>query len=283
MENNHLQVKVFQPNNQTKGFFSMVREMFKDLFDSAELAKRIFIRDTKAEYRQSLLGILWAFITPFFNALVWIFLSASGAVTVSDTGIPYPLFVFLGTLLWAIFTESVNMPLAQTSSAKGLISKINFPKEAILLAGFYKLLFSTSIKLVIIIAATIVFGYYPTFQLFTFFIILLIVMGFGISLGLLITPIGMLYKDIGRGIPILLSLFMYISPVVYKNARFGALQEFLNWNPMTPLLNSCRNVLTGGAIENHLYILFIVGATLIVSFIGWIFYRVSIPIIVERM
>lgn len=277
------QVKIYEATNQNKTFSSVIAEMFKDLFSSAGLAKRLFIRDKNAEYRQSIFGILWALITPLANAMIWVFLSMSGAVNVSGTGIPYPLYVFLGTMLWSVFSESVTMTLTQTNASKALISKINFPKEAILLSGFYKTLFNTAIKFLIILGLLIFFGYYPDFQYLLFLGMLVLLILFGMSLGLLITPIGMLYTDIGKVIPMILSFLMYLTPVVYQKTKIPALQNIIDSNPMTPLINTCRNLLTDGSIENPIYLLIILLVTILILFIGWLFYRISIPIIVERM
>lgn len=278
------QIHIYESNdNKRKSGFSLFSEMFKDLFDSTELAKRLFIRDKKAEYRQSLLGILWAFITPLTNALVWIFLSASGAVNVEGTGIPYPLFVFMGTILWSIFSESLSMPLTQTTASKALISKINFPKEAILISGFYKVLFNTAIKIGIITLALVVFKIELSYYYFYFLAMVVFLICFGICFGLALAPIGMLYKDIERALPIALSLFMYLTPVVYKESKVKSLQGLLDINPLTPMINSARNLATGGWFENPSYLLGIFVFSLLIGFIGWIFYRVSIPIIVERM
>lgn len=277
------EIKIYEAASQNKTFTKVIGEMFKDLISSAGLAKRLFIRDKNAEYRQSIFGILWALITPLANALIWVFLSVSGAVNVSGGGIPYPLYVFLGTMLWSVFSESVSMPLTQTNAAKALISKINFPKEAILVAGFYKTLFNTGIKILIMLGVLMFFGFYPDYQYLFFLVMLVLLILFGISLGLIITPIGMLYTDIGRVIPVVLPFLMYLTPVVYKTTKIPALQKVIDANPMTPLINTCRNMLTDGSFENPTYLFVILIVTILMLFIGWLFYRISIPIVVERM
>ncbi len=269
--------------NQKTGFISEIKQMFFDLNISRELGKRLFIRDLKAEYRQSLLGVVWAFITPLINALVWIFLSATGAINITSDTLPYPLFVFIGTMLWSVFSDSINLPLTVTNSSKALISKINFPKEAILLAGFYKLSFNTSIKIIIMAAAILIFGINPGFNFALGLLMILFIIFFGMSVGLLLAPIGMLYKDIGRALPLILSFLMFTTPVVYQKMKIEALNNIVNYNPLTPLLNSTRNLLTGFPIEQPLYLFAIFIVSCIIGLVGWIFYRVSIPIIVERM
>jgi lipopolysaccharide transport system permease protein len=63
--------------------------MFRDLLAGRELAWRLTIRDISAQYRQTALGLIWAFILPLAHTITWIFLNSSGIVKVSDTGIPY--------------------------------------------------------------------------------------------------------------------------------------------------------------------------------------------------
>lgn len=257
--------------------------MFKDFKTSGELARRLFIRDTKAEYRQSILGILWAFITPLMNALVWIFLSVSGAVNITTTDLPYPVFVFIGTMLWSIFSDSIFSPLTATNSAKSLISKINFPREAILRTGFYKTVFNSSIKILIIALALVVFQINPGINILFGLLMILFIIFVGYSIGLLLTPFGMLYKDIGKIIPMALSFAMYTTPVVYQDVKISYLRDLVSLNPLTPIINTTRNLLTGGAWDQPFYLLAIFVASCLLMLIGWIFYRISIPIIVERM
>lgn len=276
-------IQVYEPSNRNKSLGKIFKEMFSDLFKSGDLAWQLFKRDKKAEYSQSLFGILWAFFTPLATTLVWIFLSSSGAVKIEGTHIPYPVFVFLGTMIWSIFTESLMTPLGQTQNAKGILSKVNFPKEAILLSGFYKNLFNIGIKIILIIIVLLLFKVKVDSGVFIFPIILFLLMFFGYSFGLLITPIGMLYKDISRGVPMILSFLMYLSPVVYKGGLTGNMSKLIDLNPLTPLINSCRNLLTAMPIDNPTYLIGIFFVSLFLFFLGWMFYRVSIPIIVERM
>lgn len=277
-----LKITTYSSKRKT-GFIAEIKAMLTDFLDSRELAKRLFIRDKKAEYRQSLLGVMWAFITPLINALVWIFLSMSGAVKIETDQLPYPLFVFIGSMLWSIFSESINSPLVSTNGAKALISKINFPKEAILLSGFYKVVFNTVIKIVIIGLALLVFHINPGVNVLLGLAMVLFLIFVGNAIGLLLTPIGMLYKDVGRGIPLFLSFAMYTTPVVYQEMKNPFLAKLVNINPLTPIINSARNLLTGYGWDQPMYLLLIFVVSVIALLIGWIFYRVSIPIIVERM
>jgi lipopolysaccharide transport system permease protein len=104
-------VTIYTPDSLLTNPLKLVREMFRDLVSSRELAWRLTVRDLSAQYRQTFLGFLWAIILPLANTLVWIFLSRSGVVNVSETALPYPVYVFTGTMLWAILMDALNAPL----------------------------------------------------------------------------------------------------------------------------------------------------------------------------
>ena len=175
----------------------MLRDIFHDLADGRELAWRQMVRDINAQYRQAYLGILWAFILPLANTLVWIFLSKAGVVNISTTSVPYPLYVFIGTMLWAILMESINSPLQQVNTAKSMLAKLNFPREALILSGIYQTLFNASIKVALMLVMLIPYGINPGWSVLLFPIGIFSLVLVGTALGMLITPLGMLYSDIG--------------------------------------------------------------------------------------
>lgn len=277
-----LKTTVYQKENNTK-IVRLLKESLSDMYNSRFLAKQLAIRDIKAQYRQSYLGILWAFITPLTTALVWVILSKSGTVKLIDTGVPYPVYVFSGTLLWSIITESINGPLNNTNAARGILSKINFPKEALILSGVYKLISSSVIKLGLLLFFLIIYrvGFHPTILLFPFAFLGIIFVG--TTIGLFITPLGMLYNDIGKIISLGLGFLMYTTPVIYAIPKAGLLKTLMEINPLTPLVLIARNLLVGHDMNYLIYYIIVIGICIPLFFIGLIFYRISIPTIVERM
>ena len=278
-----MQIRVYKSDSSGVRFKNLISDMFSDLKQSRDLAWRLTVRDFKGQYRQSLLGVFWAFITPLMSALVWIFLNASGAVKISDSGIPYPAYVLTGTMLWSILSESISMPLKQTTAFKGVMSKINFPKEALLLSGIYKILGNSLIKFVLMISVILIFGVSPSYLLLLTPFLILGLIFFGYSLGLLFTPLGMLYNDIGRLIPMAMQLLMYLSPVVYSlNQKSGFFAKVIEMNPTTWLIVTVRESMTTGSLSYSFNFEMLMLITIIVLIVAWMFYRFSIPIIVER-
>ncbi len=276
-----LETRIYQRENKL-GVLKHLKESFKDIHSSRFLARQLAERDIKAQYRQSYLGIIWAFITPLATAAVWIFLTLSGTIQVTETGIPYPLFVFSGTLIWSIITEAINSPSQSTMGARGIMNKINFPKEALILAGLYKLLFNSSIKILLLIVFIFLFGigFHWSLLLLPFGIIGLLL--FGTTIGLFITPISMLYNDVAKIISMGLTFVMYITPVVYIIPSNGLMREIMQLNPLTPIILTTRDLLTGSTPDFLTYYLLVLAFCIPLFFLGLVFYRISIPIIVER-
>lgn len=261
----------------------MIREMLVDLWRSLELARQLALRDIRAQYRQAALGLLWAFILPLAHTLTWIFLSGSGIVTVKETALPYPAYVFAGTMLWAIFMDAVNAPLQQTNAARAMLAKINFPKEALVVSGIYQTLFNATIKIALLLAALIALGVFPSRSLVWFPLGIFSLILTGTAFGLLITPVGMLYTDVGKSLPLLMQFLMYLTPVVFPMPAGDLAAVLYKLNPLTPLIMTSRDWLTGFSPQFLSGFLLINGMALVLLFIVWVIYRAAMPILIERM
>jgi len=274
---------IYTPDSSMRHPYRMMAEMVRDLVEGRELALQLAIRDIRAQYRQAALGLLWAFILPVANTITWIFLSGSGIVTVKETVLPYPAYVLAGTMIWAIFMDAVNAPLQQTIAAKQMLAKINFSREALIVSGIYQTLFNGAIKIVLLLAALMILGINPSWSLifFPFGIISLILAG--TAIGLLITPVGMLYTDIGKSLPMLMQFLMYLTPVVFPVPTGKWSASLFNLNPLTPLILNTRNWLTGCPSEYLAYFWVVNALVLVLLLAVWIVYRVAMPILIERI
>lgn len=276
-----METRVYQKEN-TSSFLTILRESFSDIYKSRFLSRQLAERDIKAQYRQSYLGIIWAFITPLATAAVWVMLNLSGTVKLTDTGIPYPVYAFSGTLLWSILVEAINSPTVSTNSSRGLLSKINFPKEALIIAGIYKLLFNSMVKIILLVVFVFLFGLGFHWSLLLLPLGILGMLLFGTMIGLFITPLGLLYKDIGKISSFGLSFLMYVTPVVYAIPEDGIMKTIMEINPLTPLILTTRDFITGAEPEFLPYFITIILVCIPVFFVSLILYRISIPVIVER-
>ena len=278
-----LKTTIYSPDSSLANPFVMVRAMLGDLWAGRELAWRLTVRDISAQYRQTFLGILWALILPLANTAVWLFLNGSGIVSVQETAIPYPVYVFAGTMLWAIFMDSINAPMGETNAARAMLAKLNFPREALLLSGIYKTLFNAIIKIGLMLCVLPFFEVNPGWGLLYFPLGVLSLVLVGTAIGLFITPVGMLYTDVGRALPLVMQFLMYATPVVFPMPQTGLVAKLFALNPLTPLILTTREWLTGGSPEFLVYFLVVNLAAVGVLMASWIGFRLSMPILIERM
>ncbi len=278
-----LKKTIYTPDSSLASPGKMLREMFTDLVAARELAWRLAVRDIQAQYRQAFLGILWAFILPLANTFAWIFLNSSGVVKIADTALPYPVYVFTGTMLWAIFMDALNAPLQQANAAKAMLAKLNFPREALIVSGIYQTLFNASIKIVLLFGALLFMGIKPGFSLLLFPLGIVSLILVGTALGLLITPVGMLYTDIGRALPLLMQFLMYVTPVVFPMPEEGLASVLFSFNPLTPIILTTRDWLTGVLPEYLGYFVVVNIVAVVLLLVVWVVCRLAMPILIERM
>lgn len=278
-----MEVKIYTPGSVLRNPKAMMVDMMHDLIASRGLGWQLAIRDIRAQYRQAALGFLWAFILPLANTAVWLFIQSTGIVTLQATTLPYPVYVFTGTILWAIFMDALNAPLQQTTSAKPMLAKINFPHEALVLSGIYQTLFNGGIKIAVLMVALLFLGVNPSWQILFFPLAVLSLILAGTALGLVLVPVGMLYTDIGKGLPLLMQFLMYLTPVVFPMPSSGLAATLFHINPITPIILTARDLLTGFSLEFLSSFICVNAGMLALIVIMWVVYRAAMPILIERM
>jgi lipopolysaccharide transport system permease protein len=276
-------ITIYTPDSFLTNPLKLAREMLHDLAASRELAWRLTVRDLSAQYRQTFLGFIWAVILPLANTLVWIFLSRSGVVNVSDTALPYPVYVFTGTMLWAILMDALNAPLQMVTASKSMLAKINFPREALVVAGIYQTLVNALIKVALLLVVLVAMGIHPGWSILLLPIGILSLILVGTVIGLALTPIGLLYTDVGKAIPLLMQFLMYLTPVVFAMPKEGLSATIFRLNPLTPLILATRDWLTGLTPEYLGYFVAVNVAAMLLSLMFWVVFRLAMPILIERM
>jgi lipopolysaccharide transport system permease protein len=279
----HPEVRRYTSKRELGNPVEMLQGMFADLAASRELAWRLFLRDINAQYRQSYLGYVWAFLPPLVSSLTFVLLTSLGFFKTGETGIPYSAFAMIGTMLWQVFADSIAMPLASFNQAKSMLSKINFPRESILLAGMMMVICNFFIRLGLLVLIMAYFRIVPTTTILLFPVTILALLTAGMALGLALVPLGSLFGDVNRALPMITSFWMLLTPVVYPPKTTGLAGILSSWNPASPLITSARETLTGLPVT-HLGAMFLIfGASLIVLFVSWVGFRVAMPHLIARM
>jgi lipopolysaccharide transport system permease protein len=277
-------IVVYQPESQLKNPIQLFKEMGRDLLGSRELAWRLLVRDISAEYRQSFLGFVWAFLPPVVTAIGFAVAKSTNVINIGATDLPYPAYVMFSTAIWQIFVEALTGPIQAVNTGKPMLTKINFPHEALILAKLGQVFFNFGIKLILIIGLFIFFKISISWTIILAPVALIHLVMLGTFIGLALAPLGALYQDFLRGLILLTGLWMFLTPVVYPvPGGSGIFSNLVKWNPVTPLLVTTRELATTGIVSDP-YHFWLVS---IISFVGlllaWVVYRLSIPFVIERI
>ncbi|MFC1851339.1 ABC transporter permease [candidate division CSSED10-310 bacterium] len=273
----------YTPGSKINQPLLLFREMWQDLKASRELAWRLFVRDISAQYRQTLLGYFWAIFPPLVTSAVFILLNSSRVLNIEGLTVPYPIYVLMGTVFWQIFVDALNTPLRVINEAKAMLAKINMPKEALIISGIGRVLFSFGIKFILLVVVFIIYRVDVNWTVIFVPIPLLGLLLLGTMLGVLLIPIGVLYKDIDSALLIATSGLIFLTPVAYPPTVGGLLGKIMMVNPVTPLLLTAKELVLNGFPENLIPFVIVFSVTVIFLFLGWIIYRLALPIIIERI
>jgi lipopolysaccharide transport system permease protein len=202
---------------------------------------------------------------------------------IQATGIPYPAFVLVNVTLWQGFVDSLLSPLYQMEMARSMLTKVSFPREALILAGLVEVMFTFAIRLSLLLLGLLWFGVpmHPTILLAPFAILMLVLLG--TTLGLLFLPVGLLYEDVHRGLVIACTLWLFVTPVVYPPPTDWPFVLITYANPVTPLLVTGRELLTTGLVSQPMGFAFVGAMTLLAGAAGWVLYRLAIPHLIARI
>ena len=278
-----LQERVYSPEPLLQHPWKMLKAIAADVWAGRELAWRLFMRDLKAQYRQTFLGYVWAFLPPLVASATFIFLQSQGITRIEVTGIAYAAFAMMGTLLWQVFVDSMQSPLQSFGAAKSMLVKINFPREAVLVGGLYMVTFNLFIRLLLVIAV-MVWWQVPVDQTVLFFpVAMAALMAAGFAIGLALLPVSSLYGDVSRVIPIVSGFWMLLTPVVYPPRTEGLACWLATWNPVSPLIITARETLTAQPLSMLGPFFIVFACSLVVIFLGLVGFRIAMPHLIARM
>jgi lipopolysaccharide transport system permease protein len=212
----------------------------RELWAYRELLYFLIWRDLKIRYKQAVFGIGWVVVQPLMLTLIFtVFLGKLARVP--SSGGPYALFVLSGLVIWSFFSGALITSSISLTTNAHLITKVYFPRAIIPLAAIGARFVDFLISFVILIAVLIYYRVPITGSILLLPVPLVIALLLLTGLGLLLSAVNVKYRDIGVVIPVLIQLWMFLSPIIYPvalvPARFRILYAF---NPLVGIIESFR-------------------------------------------
>ncbi|MBC8336053.1 MAG: ABC transporter permease [Anaerolineales bacterium] len=254
-----------------KGWISL---NLRDLWLYRELITFLTWRDILILYKQTLLGASWAVINPIVNMLVLEFIF--GNLAQMDTGgIPGPIFRYTALLPWMLFSKALSSSGRSMLTNRGLITKIYFPRLVIPLSSVLSGVVDFGISFLVMIGMMIYYKVTLTWAILVMPLLVVMTLIVALGVGLWLSALNVLYRDVGYILPMMTQLWLFLSPVGYSSASIPEnLQLLYALNPMTGVIEAFRWAMLGDATATlGLQVVISAVVALIVLVSGLYFFR----------
>jgi homopolymeric O-antigen transport system permease protein len=211
-----------------------------------EILYMLVLRDLKARSKQAYLGYLWILIQPLLLTGVFSFLiqQVLGRTDLSD--VPYPVFLMAGVIPWQFFANSLNESAESLVKNVDLVRQVYFPREILAVYPVVARLVDVAVGCVALGVFMLVLHVPVSAWVVLVPLILLEEMLFAAACGMLLSAANVAWRDVSRGLPLLLFLMLYAVPVLYAPDRVPAgIRPIYNLNPMAHLVDAFRAAVLG--------------------------------------
>jgi len=182
----------------------------KNLYNYRELMATLAWKNIALRYKQAYLGIAWAIIKPL--TLMLIFTLVKSFIGIDSGNIPYPILTFAALLPWTFFQESASDGVISNTA---LIKKIYFPREIFPITSVLTKLVELGINFLILAGLMVWYQMMPSIYMLWVPVIIVYTVLVSLTISFVGAAINVYYRDVGTALPVLLSLLMYASPVIY--------------------------------------------------------------------
>ncbi len=246
---------------------------FKEIWKYRELMYFFTWRDLKVRYKQTAVGVTWAIFQPFI-AMVVFSVFFGKLVGMPSDDVPYPIFVYVGLLLWQFFSGSLSQISQCFVGQKAIITKVYFPRIILAISAIFTKFVDFAIASIILIGLMFYYGYIPNLSgLLILPLLLLITFMAALGLGLFLGSLNVKYRDVGFVLPFFIQLGLFLTPVIYPSSITGIYSWFLAMNPMAGVIKTARGALLGTFPINWLQLGISAAVCLFLLIWGYYYYR----------
>jgi lipopolysaccharide transport system permease protein len=211
-----------------------------------EILYMLVLRDLKARAKQAYLGYLWILVQPLLLTGVFSFLvqQVLGRTDLSD--IPYPVFLMAGVIPWQFFANSLNECAESLVKNVDLVRQVYFPREILAVYPVFARLTDVAVGCIALGVMMLVLHVPVSGWVVLVPLILLVEMLFAAACGMLLSAANVAWRDVSRGLPLILFLMLYAVPVLYSPERVPAnVRPIYELNPMAHLVDTFRAAVLG--------------------------------------
>jgi lipopolysaccharide transport system permease protein len=211
-----------------------------------EIMWMLVLRDLQARSRQAYLGYFWILAQPLLMTGAFTFLVQRVLNRGDDTGVPYPIFLLAALVPWQFFANSLIESTESLVRNVDLVRQVYFPREILAVYPIFARLVDVVVGCAALAVFMLIAQVPPSPWVLVTPLILLELMLFVAALGLLLSAANVGWRDISRGLPLLLFLLLYAAPVLYAaDSVPAAIRPIYDLNPIAHLIENFRAAVLG--------------------------------------
>jgi ABC-2 type transport system permease protein/lipopolysaccharide transport system permease protein len=221
----------------------------RELWTFRELILTLAERDLRVRYKQAVLGIAWAVITPVVMMLAFSVIFQKFA-HVKTGGVPYPLFSYMGLLPWTFFSSALTTGGMSLVSNVPLLNKLYCPREVFPIAGIADAAADALIATLVLAVLFPVEGFAPKAEVVYLPLMLIVLVAFTLGVTLAVSAVVVFMRDLRLVLPLVIQLGLFVTPVIYQPSSISSSQTFLVaysiLNPLVPVIDGMRATILNG-------------------------------------
>lgn len=254
-----------------------------ELWYFRELLRALTIREIKVRYKQTLLGAAWAVLQP--ASLTVIFTIVFSLFLKVDSGsAPYPVFAYSALLPWTLFTNAVSFGALSVVNNGNLVTKIYFPREILPLASVGVAAFDFLMASVVFVFLLIFYKIQVGLALLYLPVYLILIVMFTIGISFILSTLNVLYRDIKFVVPLLLSIWLYLTPVIYSTNQVPDKYRFyLKLNPLVSLIEGFRDAAIFNTAPSLVELAIYFTTAFLIFILGYLFFKSKEKIFADVM
>jgi lipopolysaccharide transport system permease protein len=216
-----------------------------EVWDYRELLYFFVWRDVKIRYKQTVIGIAWVILQPLLTMGVFTLFFGRLAKLPSQ-GLPYPVFYFAALVPWTYFSYALQSATNVVVENQRVITKVYFPRLVLPFSAVLSGLVDFAIGFVVLAILTLAYDIRPTVAALWLPFLLLLAILTALGVGLWMSALNALYRDVRFVMPFVVQFWMFASPVAYPSTLVPERWRWLyGLNPMAGVIDGFRWALTG--------------------------------------
>lgn len=285
LEKDGTPVTIYQPNERMGGLIWGLRQAGQDIGASRHVIVLLFWRDFIAQFRQRILGYFGAIISPLMGIVSFLFLFVIGVLKPGQGEIPYTVYVLVGSTIWGCLPGAMGSVSAGLQAQADLILRTRVPKLALAISSLASIAYGIGVSMVTMAIVFLISGMTPSPWFLIYPLLVLPMVLLGTAIGLVLSVLGTIARDLTTFASQALGLVMYITPVIFVRSSIYQpfVEALIRWNPITYLVDVPRSLICLGHSDNTGVYVAVSAGTLILVIVGLRVFYLLEDLVAERL